>query len=380
MPPSAKPEAQTLFTVSEETSLGIPPLIWAWRLGNLALPGLEHLTEHHVLHLLGRHLGPLERGRDRRAAEVGGVEGREARRPSLPKGVRAAPRITVLGIWGRSPSAGWRSATIHDTGGLDTRRRPWPLLPRHVTAAAPAGKRRADTRVVALFEGESPGRARAAGAGRPGRGEARAAQGGGRPRGRARRRPAPCADRRSRQARRAGRRARAGGCRRRGGPRQGARRRVALVGQPGRRGRRTAASSRARCCASTASTASSPSATRTPAGGVESLELVGDSVDDAELELARVSAECRERRARPPEPARQRGHAELPGRAARDEIAADYDSLEVEILDRDAIVVHAAWARSRPWPRAPHVEPRLIVLRYRPAAAPGRTSASSARP
>ena len=27
------PEAQTLLIVSEETSLGIPPLIWAWREG-----------------------------------------------------------------------------------------------------------------------------------------------------------------------------------------------------------------------------------------------------------------------------------------------------------------------------------------------------------
>ena len=27
------PEAQTLLTVSEGTSFGIPPLIWAWREG-----------------------------------------------------------------------------------------------------------------------------------------------------------------------------------------------------------------------------------------------------------------------------------------------------------------------------------------------------------
>ena len=33
MPADRMPEAQTLFTVSEETSFGMPPLIWAWRLG-----------------------------------------------------------------------------------------------------------------------------------------------------------------------------------------------------------------------------------------------------------------------------------------------------------------------------------------------------------
>ncbi len=32
-PTARMPEAQTLFTVSEETSLGIPALIWAWRDG-----------------------------------------------------------------------------------------------------------------------------------------------------------------------------------------------------------------------------------------------------------------------------------------------------------------------------------------------------------
>ena len=33
IPAERRPDAQTLFTVSEETSFGIPPLIWAWRDG-----------------------------------------------------------------------------------------------------------------------------------------------------------------------------------------------------------------------------------------------------------------------------------------------------------------------------------------------------------
>ena len=83
-PAERSPEAQTLLTVSEETSFGMPPLICAWRLGIWPWPGLEHLAEDHVLHLVGRHLGALERGRDRVAAEVGGVERRE-RAAHLPE-------------------------------------------------------------------------------------------------------------------------------------------------------------------------------------------------------------------------------------------------------------------------------------------------------
>ena len=65
--------------------------------GDLALAGLEHLAHHDLLHLLGLDFGTLERGGDRHAAEVGRVEVASAP-PSLPNGVRAAPRITVSGI------------------------------------------------------------------------------------------------------------------------------------------------------------------------------------------------------------------------------------------------------------------------------------------
>ena len=33
IPAARMPDAQTLLTVSEETSFGMPPLIWAWREG-----------------------------------------------------------------------------------------------------------------------------------------------------------------------------------------------------------------------------------------------------------------------------------------------------------------------------------------------------------
>ncbi len=46
--------------------------------GDLPLAGLDHLTHHDVLHLIGRDLGALERGLDGAAAELGGVEAGEA--------------------------------------------------------------------------------------------------------------------------------------------------------------------------------------------------------------------------------------------------------------------------------------------------------------
>ena len=45
---------------------------------DLALARLEHLAHHHLLHLVGRHLGALQRGADRRAAELGRVYARQA--------------------------------------------------------------------------------------------------------------------------------------------------------------------------------------------------------------------------------------------------------------------------------------------------------------
>ncbi len=52
------------------------------------------------------------------------------------------------------------------------------------------------------------------------------------------------------------------------------------------------------------------------------------------------------------------------------EIADDHESLEVELLDRDAIVSRGMGAFAAV-AQGSHVEPRLIVLRYRPANATG---------
>ncbi len=73
-PTARMPEAQTLLIVSEETSIGMPALIWAWREGIWPDARLQDLAHHHVLHLLRRDVGALERGADGDAAEVGRVQ------------------------------------------------------------------------------------------------------------------------------------------------------------------------------------------------------------------------------------------------------------------------------------------------------------------
>ena len=80
------PEAHTLLTVSEGTSFGMPALDLGLARGDLALAGLEHLAHHDVLDLLGLDVGALERGRDRGAAQLGGVEASRGRRPACRTG------------------------------------------------------------------------------------------------------------------------------------------------------------------------------------------------------------------------------------------------------------------------------------------------------
>ena len=77
MPAERMPEAQTLFTVSELTSLGIPPLICAWREGTWPWPAWSTWPKTTCSHLVGRHVGALQRVLDRVPAEVRGVEGGE---------------------------------------------------------------------------------------------------------------------------------------------------------------------------------------------------------------------------------------------------------------------------------------------------------------
>src|SRR5918997_3790611 len=103
--------------------------------------------------------------------------------------------------------------------------------------------------------------------------------------------------------------------------------------------------------------------------GLESLELAGDGLEDADVERARVASEAANA-ARDLQnlPANVATPAFLADRAA--EIAAEHETLEVELLDREAIVARGMGAFAAV-AQGSHIEPRLIVLRYRPVGASG---------
>src|SRR4051794_31819023 len=96
--------------------------------------------------------------------------------------------------------------------------------------------------------------------------------------------------------------------------------------------------------------------------GVQSLELAGEEVAEDEVERARIAAEA-QNRARDLQnlPANVATPVFLAERAA--EIAAQHDSLEIELIDREGIVERGMGAFAAV-AQGTHQEPRLIVLRY----------------
>jgi leucyl aminopeptidase len=103
--------------------------------------------------------------------------------------------------------------------------------------------------------------------------------------------------------------------------------------------------------------------------GLETLELAGEAVSESELELGRVGAEAANA---------ARDLQNLPSNIATPsflaeravEIAEEHDALEVELLDREAIIARGMGALASV-AQGTYEEPRLIVLRYRPAGAVG---------
>ena len=91
------PEAQTLLIVSEGTSLGMPPLIWAWREGICPWPACRTWPKTTCWTCSGST--PERSSAAAIAWPPRSVASREERVPPiLPKGVRAVPRMTVLGM------------------------------------------------------------------------------------------------------------------------------------------------------------------------------------------------------------------------------------------------------------------------------------------
>ena len=103
--------------------------------------------------------------------------------------------------------------------------------------------------------------------------------------------------------------------------------------------------------------------------GVETLEIAGDSVDTGAVERARVAASAANA-ARDLQnlPANVATPVFLAERAA--EIAEQHEHLELELLDREAIVARGMGAFAAV-AQGTYAEPRLIVLRWRPPQARG---------
>jgi leucyl aminopeptidase len=103
--------------------------------------------------------------------------------------------------------------------------------------------------------------------------------------------------------------------------------------------------------------------------GIESLEVSGDTIDAEEVERARVaSLAANAARDLQNLPANVATPSFLAERAA--EIADEYDALEIELFDRDGIVANEMGAFAAV-AQGTDVDPRLIVLRWRPPGASG---------
>src|SRR5262245_37767369 len=143
-PHDLRPEAHTLLTVSDGTSFGIPPLIWAWRDGIWPWPACRTCPYATPWTWSG-----ATSARSSAAAIVlppRSVASRlESPPPSLPNGVRAAPRITVLGMVPACLLVGGSTTIPCAT-----------MSPIDVRARRGAPEQTdADTRVIPLFEDES---------------------------------------------------------------------------------------------------------------------------------------------------------------------------------------------------------------------------------
>src|SRR6478752_7631497 len=99
-PTARRLDAQTLLMVSDGTSFGMPPLIWAWREGTWPWPAWRTWPNTTCSTCSG---ATSARSRaPRMAVPPSSVASTEARAPPiLPNGVRAVPRMTVLGMRAR---------------------------------------------------------------------------------------------------------------------------------------------------------------------------------------------------------------------------------------------------------------------------------------
>ena len=122
-----------MLTVSEETSFGIPPLIWAWRLGIWPWPAWSTWPKTTCSTWSGATSARSSAAA--MAVPPRSVASSEASAPPIfPNGVRAAPRITVFGMW--QNAIDWVNRSVCGRGALggDGRDQCW-LLPAGASRA-----------------------------------------------------------------------------------------------------------------------------------------------------------------------------------------------------------------------------------------------------
>ena len=298
--------------------------------GDLALAGLQDLAEDDLLDLLGVDAGALERRLDRVCRRGRWRRARRGAPPILPKGVRAVPRMTVLGICclsvcgfvgSRLERAAWPDRDDSDRAGCRACREAHRLAPDEGRGPPDASSPRSS----AELRRRRPLRGR--GAARP---RSPTARGRRRRQGRlqeARRCSTPsgprgCWSSASASARRLDAERAAG---RRGAGRQGGRPARGATRSPGRCRRPTTTTaiapkrwSPARSSAPTASTASrAPTPTTRRRRALESLTLLAPAGVAGGGRGGPRLRRGAEPRPRPAEPPRQRRHALLPGRPGR---------------------------------------------------------------
>src|SRR3954453_2571371 len=99
-PTARRLEAQTLLTVSDGTSFGMPPLIWAWREGTWPCPACRTCPKTTCSTCSGAT--SARSSAPRIAVAPSSTASTDARAPPIfPNGVRAVPRMTVFGMRAR---------------------------------------------------------------------------------------------------------------------------------------------------------------------------------------------------------------------------------------------------------------------------------------
>src|SRR4051812_39435415 len=148
------PEAQTLFTVSDETSFGMPALICAWREGICPCPAWRTWPMTTCSTWSGA-TSARSRAASIALPPSSVASSVESPPPSFPNGVRAVARIAVLAMWS-GPSLGRCGLTSIAPRGPRVECR---AMPNEIAVSARQGapeETTADTRVVGLFEGDAP--------------------------------------------------------------------------------------------------------------------------------------------------------------------------------------------------------------------------------